>query len=194
MYKQQGFIMKKQLVLFTFLVTFFPSLLFAEEANRLKALQNYKQQYQAEWSLLVSTLDDNSELSFQKKLVVYDKGVTRLKRLFVVERANEYRSLSMTVVSTHYCNGRPSGTPKNCGFVCVERLDENMYTTEQWVTFMGDSSGQVMTEAKACLKLEVRGKSRKKGSVSAVFKYRKSYIDYKSAADADVLFNEFLNK
>ena len=169
--------MIKQLVLFTFLVTFFSSHLFAEEANQLKALQNYKQQYQAEWSLLVSTLDDN-----------------RLKHLFVVERSNEYRNLSMTVVSTHYCNGRPSGTPKNCGFVCVERLDENMYTTEQWVTFKGDSSGQVMTEAKACLKLEVRGKSRKKGSVSAIFKYRKSYIDYKSAVDADVLFNEFLNE
>ena len=186
--------MKKQLVLFTFLVTFSPSLLFAEEANRLKSLHTYKQQYQAEWSLLVSTLDENSKLSFQSKLVVYDKEVSELKHLFALERANEYRNLSVTVVSAHHCNGRPSGTPKNCGFVCVERLDENMYTLKEWVTFKGDSSGQIMTEAKACLKLEVRGKSRKQGSVSAVFKYRKSYIDYKSAADADVLFNEILNE
>lgn len=186
--------MKKQMALFTFLVLSFPCFLFAEEGPRLKPLQNYKQQFQAEWILLVSTLDRNNKLSFQNKLVRYDKEVARLKSLFVTERANEYRSLSVTVVTTHYCNGRPSGTPRNCGFVCAERPDQNMYTMEEWVTFSGDSMGQIMNEAKACLKLEARGKSRKKGRVSAVFKYRKSYIDFMSAADADVLFNEILIK
>tara|TARA_B110000114_G_scaffold89390_1_gene94513 strand:- start:196 stop:756 length:561 start_codon:yes stop_codon:yes gene_type:complete len=184
--------MNKHLALFTFLLTLFSSLLSAEGERGLKSLEDYKHKYEAEWALLVSTLDAKKNLSFKKKLLRYEEEVSRLKQLFLVERVNEYEGLSTTLVSVHQCNGRPSGTPKNCGFVCVERPDENMYTTEEWVTFKGDSMGHVMTEAKACLKLEVRGKGRKKGSVSAIFKYRKSHINYKSAQDADILFNNFL--
>ena len=186
--------MNKYLALFTFLLTLFSSLLSAEEGSQLKLLEDYKHKYQAEWFLLVSTLEAKENLSFKNKLMRYEDEVSRLKQLFVVERVNEYESLSTTLVSTHQCNGRPSGTPKNRGVVCVERPDENMYTTEEWVTYKGDSMGQVMTEAKACLKLEVRGKGRKKGSVSAVFKFRKDYIKYKSAGDADFLFNDFLTE
>ena len=186
--------MNKHIALLTFVLTLFSSLLSAEEGRRLKPLEDYKHKYETEWVLLVSTLDAKKNLSFKKKLVRYEEDVSRLKQLFVVERINEYENLSATLVSIHQCNGRPSGTPKNCGFVCVERPDENMYTTEGWVTFKGDTMGQVVTEAKACLKLEVRGKGRKKGSVSAVFKYRKGYINYKTAEDADILINNFLTK
>ena len=82
--------MNKHIALLTFVLTLFSSSLSAEEGRRLKPLEDYKHKYETEWVLLVSTLDAKKNLSFKKKLVRYEEGVSRLKQLFVVERINEY--------------------------------------------------------------------------------------------------------
>lgn len=140
----------------------------------------------------VLELKDRADLSFPQKLALYEREITSLKDQFATERAKEYQALEVTLTADHTCRGRPSGTAKNCGFKCVERPNENMYTTDEWITYTGDSMGELKNEAKACLKLEARGKGNEEGRVSAVFKYRTSYIEYKIAKDADALFNSFL--
>jgi hypothetical protein len=186
--------MQKYLASFALFLTLFSGLVIAQEGQQPAALETYKPQYQAEWTSLVSQLAARTDLSFPQKLVRYEREVTGLKAQFVVERAKEYQNLAIKLTADHQCKGRPSGTPKNCGFVCVERPNDNMYTTEQWTSYTGDSMGDIKNEAKACLKLEVRGKGKKQGSVSAIFKFRTSYIDYKVADDADALFNSFLTE
>ncbi len=187
MYKMQQY-----LVSITFIITVFSTMVAAQETIAPQSMSGYKTQYQAKWSSLVSELKDRADLSFPQKLALYEREITSLKHQFAAERAKEYQALEVTLTANHVCKGRPSGIPKNCGFKCVERPNENMYTTDKWISFSGDSMGELQNEAKACLKLEARGRGNKEGSVSAVFKYRTSYIDYKVAQDADALFSSFL--
>ncbi|MFT7234918.1 MAG: hypothetical protein ACI9QV_000488 [Methylophagaceae bacterium] len=158
----------------------------------LKLLDIYKAHYGQRWTSLVSGLENRSDLSFAQKLAHYEQQIGIVKQQFSKERIQEYQQQSITLKVEHKCKGRPSGTAKNCGFKCVERPNENMYTTEKWVIYTGDEMGKTLNEAKACLKLEVRGAGKNEGTVSATYKYRPSYIDYKVADDADILFKSFL--
>jgi len=174
------------------LFSVFSTMVLAQQAIEPQSMESYQTQYHAKWTSLVSELKDRADLSFPQKLALYEREITSLKDQFATERAKEYQALEVTLTADHTCRGRPSGTAKNCGFKCVERPNENMYTTDEWITYTGDSMGELKNEAKACLKLEARGKGNEEGRVSAVFKYRTSYIEYKIAKDADALFNSFL--
>ena len=66
-----------------------------------------------------------------------------------------------------------------------------MYTKPEWVTFSGDYMKEVINEEKACFKLEAKGNRQKQGTVTATFKYRNSFVGYKTIDDATELFDSF---
>jgi hypothetical protein len=142
----------------------------------------------------VSSLEQRADLSFLQKLSAYDRAVSDLKKQYAQDRANEYKNSEVTVTVEHSCKGRPSGSTKNCGYRCAERPNENMFTTAEWVTFSGDVMKERINEEKACFKLEAKGNVEKQGSVTATFKYRNSFVDYKLIDDAESLFNSFTEK
>jgi hypothetical protein len=164
----------------------------AEQAQNLKSLDAYKALYADKWARLVSDIENRSDLSFIQKLTVYEQEVDKLKKQYEEERIAEYKGSEVTLTVEHQCKGRPGGSTKNCGYRCVERPNEEMYTIEEWITFSGDHMKDIINEEKACFKLEAKGNSKKQGSVTAVFKYRGSYVGYKTADDTDTLFNSFL--
>tara|TARA_R110002111_G_scaffold119225_2_gene182128 strand:+ start:520 stop:1098 length:579 start_codon:yes stop_codon:yes gene_type:complete len=184
--------MQHYLASLALIFTVFSTIATGQQILEPQPMDGYQTQYQSKWTALVANLKDRADLSFPEKLALYEREITSLKQQFGAERSKEYQSMTVTLTADHACKGRPSGTAKNCGYKCVERPNENMYTTDDWITYTGDSKGQIKNEAKACLKLEARGSGKTEGRVSAVFKYRTSYIDYKVAKDADELFNSFL--
>lgn len=152
----------------------------------------YQQKYQAKWQQMVSELEHRSDLSFVQKMALYEQQVSQLKKQYVAERATDYQGKDETLSVTHTCKGRPAGSTKNCGTVCVERPNKDMFTKPEWVEFTGDYMDEIINEEMACFKLEAKGNTKKVGSVTATFKYRDSYIDYKGVDDADKLFSSFV--
>lgn len=182
--------MKKWLITFFVLTMSHLSAVQADEV--FASLEDLQQGYKAKWSTLVSSLEQRDDLTFVEKLAIYDQEITALKQDYAQAKIGEYRDNEVTITVEHECKGRPAGSTKNCGYRCVERPNEDMYTTEEWVTFNGDAMGTIVNEEKACLKLEAKGNVKKVGSVTAVFKYRNSFVDYKVADDASELFSSFL--
>lgn len=149
------------------------------------------QQYQQQWQQLVDKIAARTEISFEKKLALYEHYLQQLKQEYAQQPQQYYQQHSVTLSETHQCKGRPAGSTKNCGFRCVVRPNKAMYTTEAWVTFSGDSTKTTVTEEKACLKLEAKGNVKKEGQVTAIFKYREGYANYKTISEADTLFRSF---
>lgn len=171
---------------------FWGASVYAEEPTT--ALSAQQQKYHAKWAELVASLEQRSDLSFTQKLAEYDKAVAALKQQYVDDRVSGLQQREQTLTVTHSCKGRPSGSTKNCGYRCVERPNNDMYTTEEWITFSGDTMGEITNEEKACFKLEAKGNVYREGSVTAVFKYRDSFIGYKTMDDADALFRSFFQQ
>ncbi len=167
----------------------FSSISHADQNSELIAAQ--QQKYQAKWADLVSTLEQRTDLSFAQKLAEYEQAVIELKQQYVDDRITGYQQKEQVVTVTHTCKGRPSGSTKNCGYRCAERPNAEMYTTDEWITFSGDTMSEITNEEKACFKLEAKGNVVKEGTVTAIFKYRNSFIDYKTMDDANALFRSF---
>lgn len=180
--------MQKYLVLFCL---FFSPLIWADQDVKPRPIEEIQAEYKQKWSSLVASLEQRNDISFLQKLAAYDQGVSRLKKEYAQARVAEYEKSEVTVTVDHECKGRPSGTTRNCGFRCAERPNEDMFTTEEWVTFTGDVMKENVSEEKACFKLEAKGNTKKTGSVTATFKYRGSFVDYKMIDDAEKLFNSF---
>ncbi|MBT3506074.1 MAG: hypothetical protein HN475_09990 [Piscirickettsiaceae bacterium] len=184
--------MKKYLASLALLVALFSGLIMAQDKQELSALEAHESLYHAKWTSLVSELEVRTDLSFVQKLVMYEEEVNKLKEQYKEQRVAEYNDDEVTVTAEHQCKGRPAGSTRNCGYRCVERPNEDMYTTAEWTMFTGDYMKEVVNEEKACFKLEASGNVSKQGSVTAVFKYRKNYIVYRTSDDADALFDSFL--
>jgi len=180
--------MQKYLVLLLVLCS---PLALAENITEPRPVEELHTEYKNKWSSLVSSLEQRTDLSFLQKLSAYDRAVSNLKKQYAQERVNEYKKNEVTVTVEHVCKGRPSGSTKNCGYRCAERPNEDMFTTEEWVTFSGDAMDEIINEEKACFKLEAKGNVKKHGTVTATFKYRNSFVDYKMIDDAEKLFNSF---
>lgn len=182
--------MSKSLIsLFAVLLMFTHSAI-AEQGTR--TAEEIRLDYKAKWQVLVNDLEARDDLSFVQKLAVYDQELTLLKKQYVEARLNEYKGDEVAITVEHECKGRPAGSTKNCGYVCAERPNEDMFTKPEWVSFKGDYMDEIINEEEACFELEAKGNVKKQGSVTAVFKYRGSFVDYKSADDATELFSSFL--
>jgi len=166
------------------------SFCFASQANA-EQFDDLRSVYKTKWTELVSSIEQRTELSFIQKMAVYEREVSGLKKQYAEDKSNAYKGREETITVNHECKGRPGGSTKSCGVRCVQRPNEDMYTTEDWVTFNGDTMKETVSEEKACFKLEAKGNTLKEGSVTAVFKHRSSYIDYKTLDDADALFRSF---
>ena len=180
--------MYKYLVL---LLVLFSQLATAEEVNKSRSVDEYQNIYKAKWTSLVESLEQRTDLSFVQKLATYEQEVSKLKKQYAQERMGEYNDSEVTLSVDHDCKGRPSGSTKNCGYRCVERPNEDMYTKPEWVSFSGDYMKEIINEEKACFKLEAKGNIQKEGTVKATFKYRNSFVDYKTVDDATELFDSF---
>lgn len=166
----------------------------ADQSNHPVPLDNYKVEYRSQWQQLLNKVEDENGLSFIEKLAIYQPGIDQLKQQFIKQRRNDYQMISVDLSAHHSCRGRPSGTAKNCGYKCVERPNENMFTKDEWVKIDGDVMDEIRNEAKACIKVIIRGTGKNEANVTATFKYRNSYIDYKVAEDANTLFNQLLSE
>ncbi len=173
------------------LFVLFSQFAFAEQMNQSRSVEDYQAIYKAKWSSLVASLEKRNDLSFVQKLAAYEQEVNKLKKQYAQERMGEYNDSEVTLSVDHECRGRPGGSTKNCGYRCVERPNEDMYTKPEWVTFSGDYMKEIINEEKACFKLEAKGNMRKQGTVTAVFKYRNSFVEYKTLDDATELFDSF---
>lgn len=173
------------------LLVLFSQFTFAEEVNKPRSVEEYQVIYKEKWTALVGSLEQRTDLSFVQKLATYEQEVSKLKKQYAQERMGEYNDSEVTFSIDHMCKGRPSGSTKNCGYRCVERPNEDMYTKEEWVSFSGDYMDEIINEEKACFKLEAKGNTKKEGTVTATFKYRNSFVDYKTVDDATELFDSF---
>ncbi len=180
--------MYKYLVLLLALLSPFA---FAEELSAPRSVEDYQAIYKAKWTSLVESLEQRTDLSFVQKMGAYEQEVNKLKKQYAQERMGEYNDSEVTLSVEHACKGRPSGSTKNCGYRCVERPNEDMFTKPEWVTFSGDYMKEIINEEKACFKLEAKGNTQKQGIVTATFKYRNSFVDYKTIDDATELFDSF---
>jgi hypothetical protein len=186
--------MKKYLASVALLLALFSSLNMAQEQQELSALEAHESLYYAKWTSLVLELEARTGLSFIQKLVMYEEEVNNLKEQYKEQRVGDYSDDEVSVTVEHQCKGRPAGSTKNCGYRCAERPDEDMYTTAEWTTFTGDYMKEMISEEKVCFKLEATGNVKKQGSVTAVFKYRKNYVGYRTSNDANALFDSFLRE
>ena len=183
------FTMKKSLFSLLVLLMTFSHPATAESA--FKSVEEVQQQYKAKWLALVEGLEQRTDITFLQKMATYEQEVSKLKKQYAEERVGEYNDSEQTLSVTHQCKGRAGGSTKSCGYRCVERPDEDMYTKEEWVTFSGDYMKETVNEEKACFKLEAKGNTKKEGTVTATFKYRNSFVDYKTVDDATELFDSF---
>jgi hypothetical protein len=180
--------MHKYLILLLALLSQFA---FAEQMNEQRSVEEYQAIYKAKWHSLVESLEQRTDLSFVQKLATYEQEVNKLKKQYSQERMGDYNDNEVTLSVEHACKGRPSGSTKNCGYRCVERPNKDMYTKPEWVSFSGDYMKEIINEEKACFKLEAKGNTQKEGTVTATFKYRNSFVEYKTVDDATELFDSF---
>ena len=180
--------MHKYLIL---LLALFSQFAFAEQTGEQRSVEEYQAIYKTKWTSLVDSLEHRTDLTFLQKMARYEQEVNKLKKQYAEERMGDYNDSEVTLSVEHQCKGRPSGSTKNCGYRCVERPNEDMYTMPEWVTFSGHYMKEIINEEKACFKLEAKGNRQKQGMVTATFKYRNSFVGYKTIDDATELFDSF---
>lgn len=183
--------MKNSLIisLITLLLTFSH---YAVAELNIRTAEEIRHEYKAKWNDMVDSLEAREDLTFIEKLTVYDQQLNSLKQQYIETRLAEYKNNEVVVTVQHQCKGRPGGSTKNCGSVCAERPNDDMFTREDWVSFEGNYMDEIINEEKACFELEAKGNVKKQGSVTATFRYRDSFVDYKTAYDASDLFSSFL--
>lgn len=165
---------------------------YAAAEQNIRTTEEIHQEYKTKWNTLVNSVEARDDLSFVEKLTMYNQELNKLKQQYVETRLNEYSNNEVAVTVEHQCKGRPAGSTKNCGYRCAERPNEDMFTQEDWISFEGDYMDEIINEEKVCFKLESKGNVKKEGSVTAIFRYRGSFVDYKTADDASALFSSFL--
>ncbi len=144
------------------------------EKYQVTPLTNYLQEYKDKHRIVVKAVED-SGLSIEEKLKLYEKEVGKLKDEFANKRKSEYANKSIELSVGHSCtNG--SGGKKDCGWKCISAPISGLYTTEAWVRVEGTNKGVSVSETQACLKMTKAGKGRNAGTLFATFRYKPTFI------------------
>lgn len=137
-------------------------------------LTDYLQEYKDKHRIIVQAVED-SGLTIEEKLKLYEQEVSKIKNEFSGKRKAEYESKSIELQVGHSCtNG--SGGKKDCGWKCVSAPIEGLYVIEASVRVEGTNKGVTISETQACLKMTKSGRGRNAGTLFATFKYKPTFI------------------
>lgn len=153
------------------------------------SIADYRADYEKKWVGLVSQLEQGQEMSAAQKMNAMEQNFKR-------ERWADYQAFEVTETAEQLCRGKTPRTKirrsQACATKCVERPNEDMYTSLSLVKFEGPTRKEFVTGTKACFRLKVWGAGVEKGRVTATFKYRDSYIEHAIEQDAKAVFSEIL--
>jgi sulfatase maturation enzyme AslB (radical SAM superfamily) len=164
-------------------------------SESLKPIAEYQAHYDKKWTALVLQLEQDQDASTAQKIVSYQQKIGEMEQIFERQRLADYQQLEVTETVETICRGKSPRTKifrnQVCATKCVERPNKDMYTSTELVKFEGPTQGELVTDTKACFRLETRRVGTQKGSVTAKFKYSDIYINQAISQDAKVLLNTY---
>lgn len=165
-------------------------------SQSLKPIAEYQADYEKKWATLVLQLEQDQDMSTAQKIVSYQQKFGEMEQAFERQRLADYQQLEVTETVEQICRGKSPRTKifrnQVCARKCVESPNKDMYTSTDLVKFEGPTKREVVTDTKACFRLEVRRVGTQKGSVTATFKYSDNYINHAIGQDAKALFSQVL--
>lgn len=164
-----------------------------------KPLSVFLEDYKERESLIFKEIDDNNKnLSFDQKLIVYNNELSKLKEDFKKKRKLEYQLKSVKRARKSACKGTHIRRVTDCESVLVKAPNKYMYTTEKWAQVNKEgqnNSIKVFVDSSfVSLKISSTGMKVNKASVYTIFKYKPNVIDAIVEKETTELFQEITNK